>query len=475
MKRAVRARFAFVTTTEALSDFHLHKDFMKTSGTQGMHSMQIGSVQESSEAVATQHVVVVGLGYVGLPLAILARERGHITAGVDISERRREMIKKAEVPDLEDAQTSALKKQPLQISGDFSPVALADIVIICVPTPVDADHNPDLSPVVAACEGVAVHLRRGQLVILESTVHPGTCEEIVIPILEKNSKLKAGRDFGVAHCPERINPGDKYWSVSRIPRVIGAVDRKSLMRASAFYRSILDALVYEMGSLREAEAVKVVENSFRDINIAFVNELAMSFTKLNIDVINVLEGAATKPFGFMIHYPGAGVGGHCIPVDPYYLIRYAHKNGFSHKFLSLARDINEHMPEFTAEQTKIALEQNDIDLDGAVVALLGISYKPNISDLRESPSFEIIHELKVRGALVRTFDPHAPEHSSVGTLEEALEGADAAVIATAHREFKTLTPDVFLKHGVRAVVDGRNCLDKEQFAASALTYRGIGR
>lgn len=439
-----------------------------------------GSVEFQSEALpksalAAQRVVVVGLGYVGLPLAILARQKGHTVSGVDISGKRRELIKDAAVPDLEEAQIEALKKKPLSTSGDFSVVDSADVIIICVPTPVDHDRNPDLSPVTAACEGVAAHLKRGQLVVLESTVHPGTCEEIMIPILEKASGLKAGRDFGVAHCPERINPGDKYWSVSRIPRVIGAIDRSSLTKASAFYRSILDSLVYEMDSLREAEAVKVVENSFRDINIAFVNELAMSFTKLNIDVVNVLEGAATKPFGFMIHYPGAGVGGHCIPVDPYYLIRYAHKNGFSHKFLSLARTINEHMPEFTAELTEQALEKNNIDIKGATVALLGVSYKADISDLRESPSFEIIHALKEKGAQVRVFDPHAPEHSTVSSIEEALDGADAAIVATGHREFKNLTPEIFIENGIRAVVDGRNCLSKPQFLASGITYRGIGR
>jgi nucleotide sugar dehydrogenase len=448
---------------------------MKTPSTQYVGPMQIGQAKQKEHVAPPQKVVVVGLGYVGLPLAMLARDNGHTVSGVDISEARRKLIKDAAVPDLEDSQIEALRKNPLKVSGDFSAVDSADVVVICVPTPVDGDHNPDLSPVIGACEGIAAHLKRGQLVVLESTVHPGTCEEIMLPILEKNSGLKAGRDFGVAHCPERINPGDKYWSVARIPRVIGAIDHKTLVRASAFYRSILDALVYEMGSLREAEAVKVVENSFRDINIAFVNELAMSFTKLNIDVVNVLEGAATKPFGFMIHYPGAGVGGHCIPVDPYYLIRYARQNGFSHKFLALARAINEQMPEFTVEQTQKALEQNDTELDGATVALLGVSYKANISDLRESPSFEIIHALRAKGAVVRIYDPYAPEHSNVASLEEALDGADAVVIATAHREFKALTPDIFIKNGVRAVVDGRNCLAKEQFIASGLTYRGIGR
>ena len=448
---------------------------MKTSGAYGVGSLQAGATKEEAHPIAPQKVIIVGLGYVGLPLAILAREHGHAVSGIDISDKRRALIKTANVPDLEDAQVDALRKKPLSVAGDFSAVGSADIVVVCVPTPVDSDHNPDLSPVIGACEGIAAHLKRGQLVVLESTVHPGTCEEIMIPILEKNSGLKAGRDFGVAHCPERINPGDKYWSVSRIPRVIGAIDKKTLVRASAFYRSILDALVYEMGSLREAEAVKVVENSFRDINIAFVNELAMSFTKLGIDVANVREGAATKPFGFMLHYPGAGVGGHCIPVDPYYLIRYAHQNGCSHKFLELARAINEQMPEFTVLQVEKALEQNDLELDGATVALLGVSYKANISDLRESPSFEIIRALRAKGAVVRIYDPHAPEHSNVATLEEALDGADTCVIATAHREFKTLTPDIFIKNGVRAVVDGRNCLPKAQFLSSGLTYRGIGR
>jgi nucleotide sugar dehydrogenase len=297
----------------------------------------------------------------------------------------------------------------------------------------------------------------------------------VIPILEEKSGLKAGKDFGIAHCPERVNPGDRYWPVRRIPRVIGATSQKALEEASEFYRSILDALVYEMKSIREAEAVKVVENSFRDINIAFVNELAMSFTKLNIDVVNVLEGAATKPFGFMLHYPGAGVGGHCIPVDPYYLIRYAKKNGFTHRFLSLARDINEHMPEFTVEMLELGLKEKGKDIKGAKVALLGISYKANISDLRESPSFEIEHILKERGAEVRAFDPYVGEHSSVKTLKEALKDADAAIVATAHKDFIALPPSVFVKAGVDVVIDGRNCLNKDALEVAGITYRGIGR
>jgi nucleotide sugar dehydrogenase len=427
------------------------------------------------DSIAFKNIAIVGLGYVGLPLAILARDKGHIVSGIDISTKRRLQIRTASVPDLEPHFTESLSRKLLPVSGSFDAVKTADIVIICVPTPVDHDHNPDLTPVTDACAGIAPFLKAGQTVVLESTVHPGTCEEIVIPILEKGSGLKAGRDFGIAHCPERINPGDAYWSVGRIPRVIGAINKKTLKVASEFYRSILDALVYEMGSLREAEAVKVVENSFRDINIAFVNELAMSFTKLNIDVVNVLEGAATKPFGFMLHTPGCGVGGHCIPVDPYYLIRYASQNGFSHQFLSLARNINESMPQFTVDLVQKSLREHEKPLRGSVVTLLGVSYKANISDLRESPSFEIEKELKDRGAVVRIYDPYAPEHSTAHSLADALYGADAAIVATGHKEFSELPPEAFTEHGVRIVVDGRNCLNKDAYRAAGVTYRGIGR
>ncbi len=422
-----------------------------------------------------KNIAVVGLGYVGLPLAILARERGFTVSGIDIDARRREMIRTGDVPDLTEHFTDELKSNVFNTSGDFSSVKDADIIIICVPTPVDHDHNPDLTPVIGACEGIAKFMKKGQLIVLESTVNPGTCEEDVIPILEKASGLRAGKDFGLAHCPERINPGDKYWPVQRIPRVIGATTPEALDEASEFYRSILDALVHEMANIREAEAVKVVENSFRDINIAFVNELAMSFTKLNIDVVNVLEGAATKPFGFMLHAPGAGVGGHCIPVDPYYLIRYAEKNGFTHRFLSLARTINEHMPEFTVEMAEESLREKGKKLKGATVAMLGISYKANISDLRESPSFEIEHELQKKGAIVRSFDPYVPERSTVKSLEEALEGADAVIVATSHKEFIAILPEEFIKYGVDIVIDGRNCLPKEAFVAAGISYRGIGR
>lgn len=420
-------------------------------------------------------VVVVGLGYVGLPLALLARKKGWSVSGIDIDERKQKQIASASVPDLGEAYMEALAEERLSVSGTFEKVSDADIILICVPTPVDHAYEPDLEPVKNACERVGKFLEPNQLVVLESTVNPGTVEEVLVPLMERASGLTAGVHFGVAHCPERINPGDPEWPIEKIPRVVGATTSGALQRAAAFYRSILSAPVMEMASIREAEAVKMTENCFRDVNIAFVNELAMSFSKLGIDVAHVLDGAATKPFGFMRHSPGAGVGGHCIPVDPYYLIRYAKKNGFTHEFLSLARSINNGMPAFAVSLLDEELGKEHFSLTGATIALLGLSYKPNVRDVRESPSFEIEKLLVERGASVRAFDPFVPEHSTVQSLEAVLQGADAALVATAHDQFKELLPKQFIERHVGIVIDGRNCLQKERFLSAGIAYRGIGR
>lgn len=423
----------------------------------------------------TGTVAVVGLGYVGLPLALLARERNFKVIGIDIDGRKRQQIQSGSVPDIHKHYGEELRKNPLEVHGTFGKIAESDIVVICVPTPVDKNHEPDLEPVKSACESVSEYMHPNQLIILESTVNPGTAEEVLIPIMEKNSGLVAGKDFGVAHCPERINPGDPNWSVEKIPRVVGATTPAALAEAADFYRSILSAPVKEMATIREAEAVKMVENCFRDVNIAFVNELAMSFTKLGIDVINVLDGANTKPFSFMRHEPGCGVGGHCIPVDPYYLIRYARKNGFSHDFLSLARSINNQMPVFAIGLLREELHKKGRRIGSSKIALLGLSYKSDVSDLRESPALEIRERLLKEGAEVRTFDPFSLELSTAKSIREALADADAAFIATAHKEFRELKPSEFKKNKVGIVIDGRNCLPKESFIASGIAYRGIGR
>lgn len=420
-------------------------------------------------------IAVVGLGYVGLPLALLASKKGYRVVGIDKDETKVGKLAQRLPTYVDKKVESELKRSELEVTTDFKRVEETSIVIICVPTPVYADHMPNLEPVRDACKGIAPYLKEGHLVILESTVNPGVSEGIVVPILESLTKMKVSRDFYLAHCPERINPGDKKWNVENIPRVVGSLDEVGLKKAKAFYESILDAKVKKMNSIKEAEAVKIVENSFRDINIAFVNELARSFDRLGIDAVNVIDGAATKPFAFMAHYPGCGVGGHCIPVDPYYLIEYAKQNGFEHRFLSLARTINNDMPKFTVELLVKGLLEKNLSLAGTKVAVLGLAYKGDIDDCRESPSFEIIKHLKEEGALVSVFDPFVKNDSSASTLEEAIKDAQAVVIATAHSPFKKLSPDFFIKNNIGVVVDGRNCLPEGKFISAGIIYKGIGK
>lgn len=421
-------------------------------------------------------LAVVGLGYVGLPLALLADRKGYRVTGIDIDENKIRMINEKLSPFGDERITQELQKSRLEATSDSSRISESNIIVVCVPTPVHEDYSPNLYPVSSACESIGRHLRSGQLIILESTVNPGVSETVVQPILERSSGLRAGVDFFLAHCPERINPGDKKWDIENINRVIGALSTIGLNKAIDFYKSIIDARIKPMGSLKEAEAVKVVENSFRDINIAFVNELAQSFSHLGIDVVNVIEGAATKPFAFLPHYPGAGVGGHCIPVDPYYLIDYAKRNGgFSHNFLSLARKINSQMPEFTAKLAIRALREKGIDEKKASVSVLGLAYKPNIDDDRESPSYEIIRHLEEQGVKVFSYDPYVFGKSTEKSLEDSVRESNAVIIATAHNEFLDLSPEFFKERGIYIVIDGRNCLPKETFVKSGLVYIGIGR
>ncbi len=434
----------------------------------------VKTLQKNSRS-GEKSVAVVGLGYVGLPLALLADEKGYKVTGIDLNKEKVRKINDRTSPFLDPEIERGLKTANIKATTDFRRIKDAQTVVICVPTPVYGNHMPNLEPVENACKDIGKYLQRGQLVVLESTVNPGVCDEVVLPTLEKTSGLTCGKDFQLAHCPERINPGDKKWNVRNIPRVVGSNTAAGLEKAYGFYRDIIEGGIRKMGSLKEAEAVKIVENSFRDINIAFVNELAMSFAKLGIDVVNVINGAATKPFSFAAHFPGCGVGGHCIPVDPYYLIEYAKFNGFNHDFLSLARRINNGMPRFTVDLAMEALNQKDVAIAGKKIALLGLSYKADIDDCRESPSFEIAKYLKERGAVVATFDPFVPEHSTAKSLERALDGAAAVIIATNHRVFQELTPEFLMKRGIGVVIDGRNCLPKEEFVKAGIIYKGIGR
>lgn len=420
-------------------------------------------------------VAVVGLGYVGLPLALLAARKGHRVVGIDVSEKKIASIREGNSPFYDEAITRHLAETKLQADTDFARVRDADIVIVCVPTPVRDDHSPDLEPLIKACESIAAHLSPGSLIVIESTVNPGICDTIVIPTLEKHSTLIAGRDFMVSHCPERVNPGDERWGVDNINRVAGSLTPQGLEKTLLFYRSIVSGEVRPMGSLKEAEAVKIVENTFRDINIAFVNELAMSFDRMGIDIVNVIDAASTKPFAFMPHYPGCGVGGHCIPVDPYYLIEEGRRHGFDHEFLSLARRINNRMPIHSVDMLEQLLSKAGLNIAESRIAVLGLAYKADIDDMRESPAHDILKELAVRGATTVAFDPYIHDDRYASSLDEALLGAQAAIIATPHKEFRNLHPRDFLDRGVEIVLDGKNCLPKKLFLDSGITYKGIGR
>jgi len=417
---------------------------------------------------------VVGLGYVGLPLAVRAKERGYNVLGFERTQEKADIINSGESPIEDEYLEENLPKNPIEATTDTTRLKECDIVLICVPTPVDEFHNPDIGPVRGATESISKNLKPGALVVLESTVNPGVSEEVVRPIFEADGH-EVGKDVFIAHCPERINPGDPKWNVTNIPRVVGAFTKEGLAKAVTFYEAIIDGKIKPMKHIREAEACKVVENSFRDVNIAFVNELAKSFDAMNIDVKDVIDGAATKPFAFMPHYPGRGIGGHCIPVDPYYLIERAKRAGFDHKFLRTSRAINNSMPAYTVELLQDKLNEAKMPLNGTKIGLLGIAYKPNIDDDRESPYYEIVKELRKHKAEIISYDPHIMKRSDVDSMEELLEKSEAIVFVTNHKEFAGLNGKMLKKYDIKVIIDGMNTLDKDDINDSGVLYKGIGR
>lgn len=424
-------------------------------------------------------VSIIGLGYVGLPLAIRCAERGYDVVGIDLDKNKLQKIKKGISPlkdEFIEHRIDMLKRIKTNSSG--SPIKKSNIVIICVPTPVDKQFYPILDPIISACKMIIDNIKKGQLVIVESTINPGVCEEVVEPLFSV-AGYKQGRDYHLAHCPERIDPGkvsvSEGYDVGNIARVVGSLSSRGLKIAKIFYESIVDAQIKPMKSIREAEAVKVVENSFRDINIAFVNELAQSFDQMDIDLKEVIDGASTKPYGFMPFRPSCGVGGHCIPVDPYYLIERAKKAGFDHHFLRKAREINRFMPHYTVGILQDLLNQVKLPLKGSNVAVLGLSYKENVDDLRESPSLEIIKILKKKGAKIVRYDPYFPNMNDAKTLKEALRKSTAVILATHHQEFLDLNPEYYKTARIKVFVDGRNCLNPKTFKKLGIKYHGIGR
>lgn len=419
-------------------------------------------------------VTVIGLGYVGLPLACLISKKGYKTYGLDLKKESVELINQKKSPFKDELISRMLPKVKLEATTDPSVLKQSDIVIICVPTPVNERHLPVFKPLTSAVDAIIANFKKGVTVVVESTINPGVCEEVVLPLFEAK-KLKVGKDFFLAHCPERVNPGDPKWNVANINRCVGGVTEKCLKKSLDFYRSILDATVTPMKSIKEAEATKTIENAFRDVNIAFVNELAKSFDRMGIDLKDVIQGASTKPFAFMAHYPGCGVGGHCIPVDPYYLIEKARRVGFEHDFLKLARRINTGMPRYAVKVLIKELNEIKKAINGTRVGVLGVSYKANVDDNRDAPFYEIKKELLANKAKIEIFDPFIPRESTVKSLDELLKKSEVLLLVTNHDAFKKITPKLAKKHGIKLIVDGRNFLPKEDFVKAGVHYKGIGR
>jgi len=391
----------------------------------------------------TQHtrVAVIGLGYVGLPLAIAFAEAGLGVEGIDVSDRRVAELnrRKSPIDDVSDERLAAALEGNLRAVGTAdAQLAEAEAVFVCVPTPITGTKDPDLGPVLSAAAFIRDHLRAGQLVVLQSTTFPGTTTGPFREVLEA-SGLVAGRDFDLAFAPERINPGDPASASRGVPRLVGGLTPAATARASTILKHINDRVV-ELSSPEAAELAKLLENTFRNVNIAFVNNLALLCERMGLDVWEVIDAAATKPFGFMRFTPGPGVGGHCIPVDPYYLSWRAREFDFTDRFIELAGDINFAMPRHVVDLVAEALNERSLALKGAKVGVLGVAFKPNVQDGRNSPAAAVLAGLARRGGDIRFHDPHVARFEDEDgvarestELDELLAWADVIVVVTAHK------------------------------------------
>jgi UDP-N-acetyl-D-glucosamine dehydrogenase len=380
-------------------------------------------------------VGIIGLGYVGLPLAVAFAEEGCDVIAVDIDSRKIEAIEAGDSY-IEDVPSELLAElsERIHASTRYARLAKADAVIVCVPTPLTRNREPDLGPLIDSSRSLAEVLQSGQLVVLESTTYPGTTRERVAPLLEE-SGLAAGRDFHLAFSPERVDPGRTDFTLRNTPKVLGGLTEGCLQRAEELYGLVCDELV-PVSSPEAAELTKLLENIFRSVNIALVNELAMLTDRMGIDIWEVVEAAATKPYGFMRFDPGPGMGGHCLPVDPFYLSWRAREFDISTEFIELAGKVNQQMPYHCVAKAQRALNDAGMSVKGARVAVLGVSYKPGVGDTRESPALKIIALLRRLGADVCYHDPHVPQLAEFALasrpLEEAVGDADLSLIVTAH-------------------------------------------
>jgi len=407
-------------------------------------------------------ISVIGLGYVGLPLAVEFAQGGFVTTGFEVDERKVRAINRGEsyIPDVNSTQVAeAVAAKKLSATSDFTALKNQEVIIICVPTPLRKTKDPDVSFILAAAEKIQDSLRPGQLIILESTTYPGTTDEVLRPMFDEKG-LKIDEDYFLAFSPERVDPGNEKFNTRNIPKVVGGVTPASTEVASAVYREIVEK-VHCASSARVAEACKLLENTYRAVNIALVNELAQLCYTLGLDTWEVIAAAATKPFGFMPFYPGPGIGGHCIPLDPHYLSWKARMHGFEARFISLAEEVNSRMPEHVVELVTKGLNQHRKPVNGSKLLIIGVAYKRDIDDMRESPALAIIEKLQRLGAEVSYHDPYVPEirleanderMRSVDLKDETVSRADCLVIITDHRKIDY----AWLVERAQLLVDTRN-------------------
>ena len=409
---------------------------------------------------------VIGLGYVGLPLAVAFAEKGFQVTGIDIDRRKTASLNRGASYILDVPSKSVQKlvrSRRFKASSDYKSVSSLDAMIICVPTPLNKTKKPDISFILAVVKEIAPRLRRGQLLVLESTTYPGTTEEVVKPLLEERGH-KVERDFYLAFSPERIDPGNKDFTTVSIPKVVGGAGPASLSAAKALYGVIIENIV-EVSSAKTAEMVKLLENTFRSVNIGLINEITMMSYRLGIDIWEVIEAAKTKPFGFMPFYPGPGLGGHCLPIDPLYLSWKSRLHGYEAKMIELASSINEAMPEYVVERITDLLNQKGVPLKGAPILVAGVAYKRNVDDLRESPALEVIEELLLRGSKVTYTDPYIPSLklgrmalTSRKLTPELLKKQQCVVILTDH---DVLDTGMIVTHS-KMILDTRNALRRHK-------------
>ncbi|WP_422479481.1 nucleotide sugar dehydrogenase [Pleomorphochaeta sp. DL1XJH-081] len=412
-------------------------------------------------------VGVIGLGYVGLPLAVEKAKAGFHTTGFDVQQKKVDMVNDGinYIGDVvQEDLASLVKSCVLRATSDFSFVKDCDFIAICVPTPLDEHQQPDISYVRDSTIEIAKYLRKGTIVVLESTTYPGTTEELVKPLLEQNSGLVCGKDFYLGFSPERVDPGNLIYKTKNTPKVVGGIGKDATEVISAMYRAVLSSDVTEVSSPAVAEMEKILENTYRNINIGLVNELAKLCHEMGVSIWEVIDAAKTKPYGFQAFYPGPGLGGHCIPLDPYYLSWKAREYGFHTSMIESSMMINDTMPEYTVERASKILNRFKKAINGSTILVLGVAYKQDIEDYRESPALKVIDILEKRGANVSYFDPWVAEYHYKGNLVQGLKNltiqtlqeADLVVVTTAHSNIDY----TFVQQHSRVIFDTKNVMKK---------------